>query len=1017
MPGLVRTSERKLRIPAEEANLAQVREFITEIASSLGFDAKDINSIKLAVDEGCTNIIRHAYRGVENGFIDILAAVNPTSVSFVLIDQGKSFDFKRASDPNLQTYMRIGKKGGLGIFLMKKLMDDVEYHVTNRGNELWLTKNRPLQRTRVAKVVPVRFSFKWRATLAATLIFSAVLLSSSWKIYESKEEETRGQLLQNSLDIAQGLSKNAWSHIIGGNDLALASLVRNAAPGNALVKEIIIVDAKNVIYGHSDPYMIFKVYSPPPVQTPFVSKKNYTITRFSLPSGEEMYQVTAPIYAEGNQGTGNAIGSTVVRISGEEISREVKKAQNSVLLYAAIIFVCGNVGLLFLVHILMMPFKKLASWVRGMGEGTLEDSFIIDSDNDLGEIAEAFNDMARKFRLAQSELVEKERLQQEIEVAREIQHMLLPRSFPKVEGYDIGSFYRAAKEVGGDYFDFVWVDKDTLGIAIADVSGKGVPGSLVMTMIRTALRLEARGNKSASDVLVKVNKFVSDDIKKGMFITMFYIILDSKNRIVNFASAGHNPIILYRSSTKKSYYLNPEGFPVGISVDDEDLFARSIRTDSMKLIKGDLLIAYTDGVTEAMNPEREQYGEERFLDAIRRYGEKPAEDFVKCIQDEIDGFTQGHPQNDDITLLVIQEKMSREEYLVDLGKRVLDLVKVEGMKVKEACEVVGISPATYYKLKRRWEGGSPEQPVEVVPLEDISMRHMSIEDQAKTLDVIRDHPEFGVKRIAMELASEKYQHTVLPDYVVYRELKRLKLNTVKQRKAFLEKSGRASKRMKSPGTPLVTIDGRVVTEGPAAPPAPRGLPLPKPSVVTDPEHQKIGPARLPVPIDHAHPRPQRSLPPPSPLWPGLRRGPESAVPPETEARVEPVKESKEGDGRFPRVGHPKARTIPLIYRNGDDLDAFIEKEIARTLAMGKKLIIFDLGQLGPGQIFNWTSLTKHLRRMRDQGGDICIMNVSQECEMVFRQLALDRIIRKLTSEREIATYAESLAAGETPGKD
>jgi serine phosphatase RsbU (regulator of sigma subunit)/anti-sigma regulatory factor (Ser/Thr protein kinase)/anti-anti-sigma regulatory factor len=1011
MTGLVRTSERKLRIRAEESHIVQVREFITEISSSLGFDAKEINSIKLAVDEGCTNIIRHAYRGVESGFIDILAVVNPTSVSFVLIDQGKSFDFNRASDPNLQTYMKIGKKGGLGIFLMKKLMDEVEYHVTNRGNELWLTKSRPHQRTRVSKVVPVRFSLKWRATLAATLIFSAVLVSFTWKIYKSQEEDTRGQILQQSLDVAQTLSKNAWNHIMSGNDLALASLIRNAVPGNTLVKEIAIVNSKNVIYGHSDPYMIFKEYAPPPKQTPFVTRKEYTITTFRLPTGDEIYQVTAPVYVEGRADAGAVIGSTILRISGDGIFREVQDARQSALLYAGLILILGNVGLLFLVHVLMMPFKKLASWVRGMGEGTLEDSIIIDSDQDLGEIAEAFNDMARKFRFAQSELVEKERLQQEIEVAREIQHMLLPRSFPKVEGYEIASFYRAAKEVGGDYFDFVWVDEDTLGIAIADVSGKGVPGSLVMTMIRTALRLEARGNKSASDVLVKVNKFVSDDIKKGMFITMFYIILDSKNRIVNFASAGHNPVILYRSATKKSYYLNPEGFPVGISIDDEDLFARSIRTDSMRLIKGDFLVAYTDGVTEAMNPEREQYGEERFLDAIRRYGGNPVGEFVKSVQDEIDTFTQDHPQNDDITLLVIQDQLSREEYHADLGKKAHEMIETQGVHVKEACRTVGISTTAYYKWKKRHEDGNGDTTGEEMPLEDISQHHMCIEDQAKVLNIVREHPEYGVRRITVELATDKYQNTTLPEHLVYRELKRLKLNTLKQRQAFIEKSERGSKRMKPPGTPLVTIDGRTITEGLIPLPPSKTLPLPKPSVVTDPELQKLGghPA-LPAVTGSVKPRMTRSLPPPSPLWPGMKRGPEGDTPAETGAGAALTIEKKDAGPGFLRISHPMVRTIPLIYRDGEELDAFVEKEVTRTLEMGKKLIIFDLAQVDRARVFSWTSVTKHLRRMREQGGDICIMNMSEEFESIFRQLALDRIIKKVKGEREIIEYAETLTA-------
>ncbi len=1011
MPGLVRTSERKLRIPAAEIHLSQVRDFITEIASGLGFDAKDINSIKLAVDEGCTNIIRHAYRNVEGGFIEILSIVKPTAVSFVLIDQGKNFDFKKASDPNLQTYMKIGKKGGLGIFLMKKLMDDVEYHVTNRGNELWLTKRRPHRQAKAGKVVPVRVSLRWKVTLAATLIFSAVLASSSWKIYNNQHDDIRRQLLQQVLGIAQHLSKNAWSHIIDQDDLTLASLARNAASDSKLIREVIILDTTNRIVGHSNPYMIFEQYSPPPKQAPFVSRKDYVITSFRIPDGEEIYQVTAPIHVSGEASSENVIGSAVVRISGRTISAEVEEAQKKTLIFAGLLFVFGNVGILFLVHILMMPFKKLATWVRGIGEGTLEDSLIIDSDDDLGEIADAFNDMARKFRFAQSELVEKERLQQEIEVAKEIQHMLLPRGFPRIEGYEIASFYKAAKEVGGDYFDFVWVDKDTLGIAIADVSGKGVPGSLVMTMIRTALRLEARGNLSSSDVLVKVNEFVSEDIKKGMFITMFYIVLDSRNRIVNFSSAGHNPVILYRSSQKKSYYLNPEGFPVGISIDDENLFAKSIRTDSIGLVKGDLLIAYTDGVTEAMNPDREQYGEERFLDAIRRYGHLPVGDFVRSLQDEILDFTQGHPQNDDITLLVIQENMSREEYLHDLGKKVLDMVEVEGLKVKEACRRIGISTSTFYRYRKRWEEGIDEPLTDVPTVQDISTRHMSIEDQAKLLDIVKHHPEYGVKRITDALATERYENTVVSENLVYRELKKLKLNTVKQRKAFVERSGKGAKRLKPPGTPLITIDGRVITQGSIPPPSLKKLP--RPAIENAPPPKEILPRSLPG-VTRQGPQEKKKLPPPSPLWPGFKEGPPeepgSKKPP---GETKPVPVRKDGNGKSGYVSHPCVRTIPLIMRNGDDLDAFVEKEVSRTLDMGKKIIIFDLGQLGPGDIFNWNSVTRHLRRVREKGGDIFLQNVNEEFDRVYRDLALDRILRKVKTGQEIIDYARQIEQRES----
>ena len=119
------------------------------------------------------------------------------------------------------------------------------------------------------------------------------------------------------------------------------------------------------------------------------------------------------------------------------------------------------------------------------------------------------------------------------------------------------------------------VDKDTLGIAVADVSGKGVPGSLVMAMIRQTLRTESRGLKDAAEVLSRVNSFVVDDIKKGMFVTVFYLIIDTKTRSLNYASAGHNPMILYRASTKQTYYLNPKGFPIGVQLPEKDFFKKS----------------------------------------------------------------------------------------------------------------------------------------------------------------------------------------------------------------------------------------------------------------------------------------------------------------------------------------------------------------------------------------------------------------------------------------------------------
>ena len=194
-------------------------------------------------------------------------------------------------------------------------------------------------------------------------------------------------------------------------------------------------------------------------------------------------------------------------------------------------------------------------------------------------------------------------MRRELQLAQEIQNALLPKEVPELEGFEIDAAYRAALEVGGDYYDFFEVDKSSIGIVVADVSGKGIGSSMVMTMIRTSMRLEARGNKRASDVLYKVHKVAVGDIKKGMYVTMFYVILDAKKRMVNYASAGHNPMILYRDETKSISFLNPSGIAVGIDLGDPEEFKKRITSEKLKLKKGKIKVKLDTQLTEELEAE------------------------------------------------------------------------------------------------------------------------------------------------------------------------------------------------------------------------------------------------------------------------------------------------------------------------------------------------------------------------------------------------------------------------------
>jgi hypothetical protein len=324
-----------------------------------------------------------------------------------------------------------------------------------------------------------------------------------------------------------------------------------------------------------------------------------------------------------------------------------------------------------------------------------------------------------------------------------------------------------------------------VGVVVADVSGKGVPGSLVMTMIRTALRMEARGNRSASDVMAKMNAFVTEDMKKGMFVTMFYVVLDSVNRVVTYASAGHNPMILYRGGSDGTYFLKPKGIPVGIDVPDADLFRKTICVERLTLRQDDLLVIYTDGITEAMNPFREQFGEGRLLAAIKRYGHLTASEFTEALDREIHEFTLGAPQNDDITLVAIRERVEPEERLEQTRRELFRLIDEEKVPVAEACERLRVAPSTYYRYRRRVVAMGQEDGLRSVKPR-AGMSRASLEEEAAILDAARQEPLLGAKKLLELLQARGMSRDGLTTATIYATLKKHGLSTREKRLEFAQ---------------------------------------------------------------------------------------------------------------------------------------------------------------------------------------------------------------------------------------
>lgn len=252
------------------------------------------------------------------------------------------------------------------------------------------------------------------------------------------------------------------------------------------------------------------------------------------------------------------------------------------------------------------------------------------------------------------EVAAKERIEQELRVARDFQQMLLPKVFPDVPGYELAAFSAPALEVGGDYYDFFWVDEGRryLGVAIADVSGKGIPAALIMSVVRCTMRVVAMKNLSPRDVLIRLNDRVYADTKENVFVTMTYGILDTQEGTFRFCRAGHEPVVTAKSDTESVRLSSPDGIAIGMI--DSEMLSDLLEEGILQLETGDTAVLYTDGVIEAMDEAQHEYGQRRFFDFIASHRQMNPQQIIETALSDIRDFTRGHPQHDDITLVAIQ---------------------------------------------------------------------------------------------------------------------------------------------------------------------------------------------------------------------------------------------------------------------------------------------------------------------------------------------------------------------------
>jgi len=245
------------------------------------------------------------------------------------------------------------------------------------------------------------------------------------------------------------------------------------------------------------------------------------------------------------------------------------------------------------------------------------------------------------------QLIEKKRLQGQLEVARQVQLELLPPSDPQLPGYDISAYNFPTEEVSGDYYDWVAIYDDQLAIVIADVSGKGVPAALLMAFLRASLRAATHVGYATHISMAKVNYLLWESIERNQFVTAFYGILDAANRTLSYSNAGHNPPLLINQRGEPRF-IERGGLPLGMFRETRyyEYF--------LSLEPGEMLVLYTDGATEALNPAGEEFGRDRLAEVVKAACTLTAREVIASLEREVLEWTDGLGATDDVTFFVIK---------------------------------------------------------------------------------------------------------------------------------------------------------------------------------------------------------------------------------------------------------------------------------------------------------------------------------------------------------------------------
>ena len=376
-------------------------------------------------------------------------------------------------------------------------------------------------------------------------------------------------------------------------------------------------------------------------------------------------------YRDWDSGTAGAL-TVRMSLSVAELYDRISSAGGSVgrRVGQGLLLVLFAIGALFLIiqFMALIAGLALAKSITGsvhalfagterVRQGDFTHKIAVKNEDQLGELAASFNSMTASIEDLLVQAAEKKRLEEELRIAHEIQMSLLPQGPLQMPGLSVTALCVPAREVGGDYYDFLPLDDHRVGVLIADVSGKGTSAALYMAELKGLMLSLSEIHSSPRELLVAANRIIAHHLDARSFITMTYAVVDLRKRIMTYARAGHTPLIYVPGAgvgARDVRILVPDGMVVGLKLDNGEMFGRLLQEETIALQPGDLYLFFTDGISEAMNVHDDCFGESRLGELVQAHAHLPSAELRERVLREIAAFVGDAPQHDDMTMILLK---------------------------------------------------------------------------------------------------------------------------------------------------------------------------------------------------------------------------------------------------------------------------------------------------------------------------------------------------------------------------